>query len=84
MASLRKKVLSALAGAALIASGTPSLAEDAAPATALAPGGAAGVEPAQAFGDIPWVFLAGGGLVLLSIGLALTKNETTTSTTGTN
>ena len=37
--------------------------------------GAAGVQVAQGIGDVPWVFLAGGALLIGAVVLALTQDE---------
>ena len=67
--------------AALAADPAPATAASSAP-TPLAAGGAAGVKEAQGFGfdDVPWVFIAGGGLVLAGVLIALGRGDSTSST----
>ena len=49
----------------------------------LAAAGAASVKQAQAYTEIPWVFVTGLSILAVSVGLALAHHNSTTSTTAT-
>jgi hypothetical protein len=89
---MARRLISVLAGMALMTAPLPAIADDAKPAPAapaksetgpLAPAGAAGVKEAQANAGIPWVFVTGFSIVAVAVGLALAHHESTTSTTAT-
>lgn len=93
MKALHGRTLSLVLAGLLVAAPLPSLAADPAPsaatpappAAALAPlpaAGAAGVKAAQGvdFGDIPWVFIAGGAIILVAAALGLSHSSTSSTT----
>lgn len=73
MSFLPRTVVSALAGTALISASSLAIAEEA--IGPLTPGRAAGVQVAQGIEDVPWVFLAGGSLLIGAIVLAFVQDE---------
>ena len=73
MSFLRRRVVLALAGTALISASSLASAQEA--VGPLTPGRAAGVQVAQGIGAVPWVFLAGGALLIGAVVLALTQDE---------
>ena len=89
MSFLPRMVVLALAGTMLISTSSLAIAEEA--VGPLVPGRAAGVQVAQGIAGVPWVFLAGGVLVIGAIVLAFVQDEfvitaptfTTTTTTTT-
>jgi len=80
---VNKEIISLAVGAAMLAAPVSVFADEA--ASPLPPGGAAGVEQAQLqMGDIPLIYLIGGGLILgAAIWAVVDSDDDTVSSTST-
>jgi hypothetical protein len=82
---VKRSIMSWVVATAIAVAPLPALAETNAPQqpAPLAAGNAAGVKEAQGFGNVPWLFWAGGALVLVFAVLVLATNDDDVSTSTT-
>jgi hypothetical protein len=82
---VKRSIMSWVVATAIAVAPLPALAETNAPQqpAPLAAGNAAGVKEAQGFGNVPWLFWAGGALVLVFAVLVLATDDDDVSTSTT-